>query len=49
MWSNCISDLAWSRLGVEQAEPSAIAVDRDVFQVVLWMLPPQLSLEEKWG
>jgi len=38
-WSNCISDLAWSRLVVEPAELSEIAVDREVFQVLLWMLP----------
>jgi len=42
--SNCISDLVWSRLGVEQAELSEIAVDREVFQV-LWILPTQPSLE----
>jgi len=37
-WSNCISELAWSRLGVEPAELSEIAVDREVFQALLWML-----------
>jgi len=46
-WNNCVSDLAWSRLGVEPAELTDIAIDRGVFQVLLWMLPPQLSLEEK--
>jgi len=45
-WSNCISDFAWSRFGVEQAELFGIAVDREIFQVGLWMLPPQPSLEE---
>ena len=45
-WSNCISHLAWSRLDVEPAELSEIAIDREVFQG-LRMLPPQLSLEEK--
>ena len=44
--SNSLSYLAWSRLDVEPAELSEIAIDREVFQV-LWMLPPQLSLEEK--
>ena len=34
-WSNCISDLAWSRFGVEQAELSKIAVDREMLQVGL--------------
>ena len=45
--SNRISNLGWSRLVVEPAELSEIAVDRAVFQVLLWMLPPQPSLEEK--
>jgi len=45
-WSNYISDLAWSCLDVEPAELSEIAVERDVFQVLLWMLPPQPYLEE---
>ena len=30
-----ISDLAWSRIGVEPAELSEIAVNREVFQVFL--------------
>jgi len=46
-WSNCISDLAWSRLGVKPAELFNIAIDREAFQVLLWMLPPQPSLEKK--
>jgi len=46
-WSNCISDLAWSRLDVEPAELSELAIDGEVFQVLLWMLPPKLSLDEK--
>jgi len=46
-WSNCISDLAWSHLGVKPAKLSEIAVDREVFQVFLWMLPLQPSVEEK--
>jgi len=33
------SDLAWSRLGVEQAELFEIAVDREVFQILLGLLP----------
>jgi len=45
-WNNCISDLAWCRLDVEPAELLEIAVDREVFQVLLRMLPPQPSLEE---
>jgi len=38
-WSDYISDLAWFRLDVEPAELFEIAVDREVFQVLLWMLP----------
>jgi len=45
-WSDYISDLAWSRLGVEPAELSEIAVDREVFQVLLGLLLPRRSLEE---
>ena len=44
-WSDCISDLAWSRLDVEPAELPEIAVDREICQV-LWLLPPQPSLKE---
>jgi len=39
--------LACSHLGVEAAELSEIAVDREVFQVLLELLPPQPCLEEK--
>ena len=46
-WSDCISDIAWSHLGVEPVELSEIAVDRDIFQVLLGLLPPRPSLEEK--
>jgi len=38
-WSDCISDLAWPRLGVETAELHEIAVDREVSRVLLGMLP----------
>jgi len=34
-WGDYISDLAWSRIGVKPAELSEIAVDREVFQVLL--------------
>ena len=37
----------WSRLGVEPAVLSEIAVDRDVFRVLLGLLPPRLSPKEK--
>jgi len=37
-----ISDLAWSRLGVEPAKLSENAVDREVFQVLLGLLPSRL-------
>jgi len=46
-WSNCISDLAWSSLGVELAELSQIAVDYEVFQVLLVLLLPRPSTDEK--
>jgi len=44
--STCISELAWSRLGVEPAELSEVAVEREVFQVLLWIMSPQPSLKE---
>jgi len=34
-WNDFIFDLAWSRVGVEPAELSEIAVDREVFQDLL--------------
>jgi len=48
-WSDYISDLAWSCLGVEPAELSEIAVDREVFQLLLGLLSPLPSLEEEWA
>ena len=42
-WRDYISDLAWSSLGVEPAELSEIAVDREVFKVFLGMLSPPPS------
>jgi len=39
-WRDYISDLAWYRLDVKPAEVSEIAVDRDVFRVLLGLLPP---------
>ena len=46
-WSDYISDLAWSRLGVEPAELPEITVDREVFRILLGLLPPRSSLQEK--
>jgi len=46
-WNDYISDLAWSRLDVEPAKLSEIAVDREVFRVLLGLLPPRPSSEEK--
>ena len=47
-WCHYISDLTWSRLGVEPAELSEISVDSEVFWVLLHGLQlPRLSLEEK--
>ena len=42
-WNDYISIVYWSRLGVEPAELSEIAVDREVFQVLLGLLLPRLS------
>jgi len=41
-WSDYISDLAWSSLVVEPAELFHIAVDCEVFQVLLGLLPSDL-------
>ena len=46
-WSDYISDLARFRLGVEPADLSEIADDREVFRVLLGLLLPQPSPEEK--
>ena len=50
-WSDGISDIVWSHLGVEPIELSEISVDCEVFQV-LGLLPPRPSLEQmracKW-
>ena len=46
-WCDYISYLAWSRLGVERAELSEIAVDREEFRVHLGLLPSRLSPKEK--
>ena len=46
-WSNCISYHAWSRLNVELAGLSENAVDCEVFQVLLGLLPPRPSPDEK--
>jgi len=42
-WSDYILDLALSRLDVKSAELSEIAVDREIFQVLLGLLPPRPS------
>jgi len=46
-WRDYTSDFAWSVLGVEPAELSKIAVDREVFWVLLGLLPLQHSPEEE--
>jgi len=46
-WSGYLSDLAWSRLGVELAGLSEIVVDREIFQVILGLLLPRSSSEKK--
>jgi len=49
-WSDYNCDLAWSRLGVEPADLSEIAVDHESFRVLLGLLlprPPQRKSEFK--
>ena len=45
--SDYISDLAQSRLGVEPAKLSDIAIDHEVWRVLLELQSPRLSSEEK--
>jgi len=47
-WRDYISNLPWSRLGVEPAELSVIAENREVLRV-LGLLIPRSSTEKKWG
>jgi len=42
-WRDYISDLAWSRVGVEPTKLSEIVVDRKVFRVLLGLLLLLLS------
>jgi len=46
-WRDYVLYLARSRLGVEPAQLSEIAQNREVFPVFLGLLPPQPSWEEK--
>ena len=46
-WRDYIFNPAWSRLGVEPAKLSEIAVDREVFWVFLGLLSPRPSPMEK--
>jgi len=48
-WSDYVSVLSWSRLGVELAELSGIAVHREVFIVLLGMPPPHDPSQMKIG
>jgi len=43
VWSDYISDLAWSHLVVEPAALAETAVDREVFQALLGLLPNDLA------
>jgi len=47
-WSDCISDLAWSRLGVEPAELSEIPENCNVFRVLLWLSPDHPERQHKY-
>jgi len=42
-WRDYISDLAWSGLGAEASRTIWNSVDREVFRVLLGLLPPRLS------
>jgi len=46
-WRDYISDLAWSRLCLEPAELFEIATDCEVFRVLLGLLTPRISPNEK--
>jgi len=48
-WSGYTSDLAGSRLGVEPAELFEIAVDREVFQVLLGLQLTGPTIEKTWA
>ena len=45
-WSDCISALALSHLGVEPADLPAIVVDREIFRVLQGLLPLRPSPKE---
>jgi len=45
-WSDYISDLVWSCIGMEPAELSEIAIDREVLWVFPGLLPLRLSPKE---
>ena len=47
MWRDYISDLAWSRLGVEPVELSEISVDCEVLWVLLGLPGSWISRKEK--
>jgi len=46
-WSDYTSDFAWSRLSVVLAVLPEIAIDHEVFPVLLGLIPPRLSTKEK--
>jgi len=46
-WSDYISDRAWSYLVLAPVKQSKIAADREILQVLLGLLLPRLSTEEK--
>jgi len=48
MWSDYISNFPWSLVlsGVDPAELSEISVDREVFQIIQGLQPPEEN--EKW-
>jgi len=48
-WSDYISDLAWSCIGIEPEELLEIAVDREAIRALLGMLPPTLLRVKQLG
>jgi len=48
-WSHCISYLSWPRLGVEPAALSEIAIDRELFRIILGLPSPRPPQRKSGG
>ena len=46
-WSNYITNLAWTRLGLTSSELAEVGEDREHFRELLELLPPRPSEEDK--